>query len=172
VLPASADPSVLALVTGVAPAAAASSSEGRPGDGGAPDKTRTWVRTDTFRLRADRVTAIEVSKDGLLLLHTQDHDAPIPLTPPKPTGSGTPAPGLDRPDGLGSLDFRDGLNGLDRLGSLDGLDRLDGLADALLARIETPYAGPGAVLITPSAGLTFTASPLPPAGRRDAAAIE
>ncbi|WP_433889376.1 hypothetical protein [Streptomyces sp. CA-111067] len=71
---AAADPSVYAVEDRIALAADASPEAALPeaapggGHGGHPlDKTLVWVRADGIRLRADRITAVEVSPDGLLL---------------------------------------------------------------------------------------------------------
>ncbi|MFC4033212.1 DUF3592 domain-containing protein [Streptomyces polygonati] len=122
---AAADPSVFAVdgVDGVD----GEGTGGPPADGAGLDKARVWVRADGIRLRADRITAVRVSEDGLLL-HTLDHGSAIPLTPAAPETSGTQdviAPG----------------------GPAERRSHLERLADEFLGRVEDHLARRRGVLI-------------------------
>ncbi|MFI1096790.1 DUF3592 domain-containing protein [Streptomyces sp. NPDC020917] len=48
-----------------------------------PARLPGWIRADGVRVRADRVTAVEIAR-GRLLLRTLDHAGPLSLTPPAP----------------------------------------------------------------------------------------
>jgi len=72
-----ADPSVFTVVP------PPPEEEERRDDAAEPARLPGWIRADGVRVRADRVTAVEIGR-GRLLLRTLDHADPVPLTPPAP----------------------------------------------------------------------------------------
>lgn len=107
---------------------------GQPAAGGL-GKDRTWVRADGIRVRADRITAIKVSDDGLLL-HTEDQAAAITLTAAAP----------DPPE---------------KSDAAARESHLHRLADELLGHIEGPRPSGRSVLVVYEAGFTVLDLPVP-----------